>query len=98
MARTILRDAVRLEQLATELRALLDAIDNEENVPERYDSTVAGVLADFDAQNLTLAWEIVGRLKRWAQFPKLGERYTRVLPGEEPYNAVTPLASRRADA
>jgi hypothetical protein len=81
MARTILRDAHRLGRLAEELKALQAAIDNEENVPERFESTLAGELADADAELLSLATRSVTRLARWARFEAhVTERYTRLLP------------------
>jgi hypothetical protein len=81
MARTILRDSARLSQLVKELRELVQAIDNEENVPERYASTLAGMLADSDANDLMRCWETVGRLERWSRFEsRTTERYTRLLP------------------
>lgn len=78
MARTIIRDAVRLEALAGELAALQRALDNEENVPERYASTLAGELADADSERLTHAEHVVRRLGRWARHERwTPERYTR---------------------
>lgn len=81
MARSIIRDSVRLEKLAVELTLLMAAIDNDENVPERYDSTLGGALASLDAAILSQAWLIVSRLERWAKFEQSRtERYTRRLP------------------
>ena len=81
MAKTTLRDTARLEQLAHELKQLSAAIDNEVNVPERYDSTLAGELASADAEVLTLAISTVQRLAHWSRFEAtITERYTRLLP------------------
>lgn len=84
MAKTIVRDAARLDQLAQELKQLSAAIDNDVNVPERFDSTLAGELASADAEILTLAIGTVQRLQRWARFEStITERYTRLLPQVE---------------
>lgn len=81
MAKTILRDAERLERLAEELKRLAASIDNEENVPERYDSTLAAELASADAELLSQSLKVVHRLQRWAMFETtVTERYTRLLP------------------
>lgn len=80
MARTILRDAVRLEALDRELTALRDALDREENVPERFHSTLAGSLADLDAHVLTTAHDVIHRLGLWARYNnRPEEQYTRDL-------------------
>jgi hypothetical protein len=80
MARTFLRDAARLDRLARELDSLLESLDNSENVPERYDSTLAGELAAADAELVARAKAVVFRLELWARFPASDrERYTRRL-------------------
>lgn len=81
MARTILRDDQRLAHLAEELKTLVAAIDNEENVPERYESTLAAELASADAELLSQSLKVVHRLQRWSMFETtVIERYTRLLP------------------
>lgn len=80
MAKTILRDEVRLDRLHAELMKLAAAIDNEENVPSRYESNLAGLLADVDEHRLLAAAESVHRLLLWARFPNSDrERYTRII-------------------
>lgn len=81
MARTFLRDAARLNQLHAELVALRDTIDNDQVVPERYHSTLAGYLSESDQQVITQAILVAHRLELWARFPSVhADSYVRTQP------------------
>ncbi len=68
----------RLQALYDELIRLCGLIDDEESVPERYDSTGKSFLAEMDAEVLRLAALVVQRLMLWARFTQASpEAYWR---------------------
>lgn len=77
------RPVSSLEALHTTLSDLVDHIDNDENVPERYEGTAAATIARLDASILGLAASVVHRLMLWDKHPNVSpERY--FAPGRGP--------------
>lgn len=73
-----LHDANRLARLYADLLAVIAAMNDEAAVPERWETTGRGLLADADAERLLAARSVVRRLHLWAKFPTVSpERYTR---------------------
>jgi hypothetical protein len=62
---------VSLERLHATLRSLQDRIDDEANVPDRYQATAAGDLAESDAATLASAARVVHRLMVWDRHPNV---------------------------
>lgn len=60
-----------LLKLHDELEVLTGEIDDDENVPDRYESNLAAIVADNDSKILNAASGIIHRLYLNCKYPKL---------------------------
>lgn len=66
-------DADWLKDLHDRLETLGRLLDDEENVPERYDNTARGFLAEMDTRALSDAERVCHRLWLWVKHPTVSE-------------------------
>ena len=64
-------DHALLAELAKMLDRIAAELNNEDNVPRRYDGSVFDVCADHDVDALENASNVLARLGRWAKWPIL---------------------------
>jgi len=61
----------QLEETYRALSTLREYLDDDANVPERYESTLAGALASSDASAITTAIDVVHRLMLAKKYPEV---------------------------
>lgn len=61
----------KLDELHRALWTLREYLDDEENVPDRFTSTIGGALASMDVAALSTAADVAHRLMLWTKFPQV---------------------------
>lgn len=103
----LLDDHVALRELREQLNRLVDELDDDDLVPERFNSTARGMLADLHSHDVRRAASVLFSLALWAEFrtgsPESYVDYPNVTrerlrrKNVAAANAAT-LASRRLDS
>lgn len=60
-----------LQQLYDTLGAVADALDHKSVVPDRFESTAKGLLAEMDSNTIRDARTVIHRLMLWHKYPSV---------------------------